>query len=370
MATSSGRTEASTRRLKTLFLSPVVVLFASATRLLLISNYDTTTATTLAASAGVGGTLLGTLVPLLPIFLPAILIFFIIVRRWGLLLLTAVFTALVSPASIHSVKEAGTILINTIDQIKETWRGVLQVQPGLQDAIIDIALVIWDWVDWIFNIILTALLFPLKLLGFDDPSLEPLLRDLWPNFMGLWSNWLWPVRLAVICMVLTLLWALYAPPWNYVPRGLPFSLSRGFLWLPNTVARFLSIAAYGICIAAVCGFSALYLQNVYRVPLAKDMPFDILRRPWLPAEKIQMASGNILVGYTMSIGNGWHVFLDEQHRTIHYLRALEVKDRTVCHLREERPPRPFLSPEHIDSGNIRPCFEQLSELERSMPGRR
>lgn len=59
---------------KAAMLSPAVILFASATRLLFISNYDTTTATTIASAAGVVGTLLGTVVPLLPPYLPILTI--------------------------------------------------------------------------------------------------------------------------------------------------------------------------------------------------------------------------------------------------------------------------------------------------------
>lgn len=58
----------------------------------------------------------------------------------------------------------------------------------------------------------------------------------------------------------------------------------------------------------------------------------------------------------MSIGNGWHVFLDEQHRTISYLHTTEVTQRTVCHVTE--PPkciRPFLEPEKINPGNVPLC---------------
>jgi hypothetical protein len=60
------RIERSSRWLRALLLSPVVLLFISATRLILVSNYDTTTATTIATSGGFVATLLGTVVPLLP----------------------------------------------------------------------------------------------------------------------------------------------------------------------------------------------------------------------------------------------------------------------------------------------------------------
>src|SRR4051794_1668012 len=52
--------------------SPLVLLFATGTRLLVISNYDTTTASTIASENGAVGTLLGTLIPLLPAFLPVV----------------------------------------------------------------------------------------------------------------------------------------------------------------------------------------------------------------------------------------------------------------------------------------------------------
>lgn len=81
-----------------LALSPFVILIASGTRLLVMANYDTTTATTVAASGGLGETLLGTIVPLLPPFLPAVCVILAIFRQWFLLALAGLCTAIVSPA--------------------------------------------------------------------------------------------------------------------------------------------------------------------------------------------------------------------------------------------------------------------------------
>lgn len=86
------------RGVQALIASPIVVLLASATRLIIVANYDTTTATTIAASSGVVGTLLGTTVPLLPPFMPVITVAFAIFRRWLLFSLSALATALISPA--------------------------------------------------------------------------------------------------------------------------------------------------------------------------------------------------------------------------------------------------------------------------------
>jgi hypothetical protein len=87
--------------LMALALSPFIVLLASGSRLIIIiGNYDTTTATTMAASGGLGQTVLGTVIPLLPAFLPVALVVLAIFRQWGLLLFAAAATALLSPAYI------------------------------------------------------------------------------------------------------------------------------------------------------------------------------------------------------------------------------------------------------------------------------
>lgn len=86
------------RGLIALAFSPIVVLLASGVRLIIIANYDTTTATTMAASGGLGQTILGTVIPLLPSFLPAVLVVLAIFRQWALLGFAAIATALLSPA--------------------------------------------------------------------------------------------------------------------------------------------------------------------------------------------------------------------------------------------------------------------------------
>lgn len=81
-----------------LALSPLVVLLASGTRLLVISNYDTNTASTMATSGGLGETLLGTVIPLLPFFLPAAAAALAIFRMWLLATFTIFAAAIISPA--------------------------------------------------------------------------------------------------------------------------------------------------------------------------------------------------------------------------------------------------------------------------------
>ncbi len=93
------------RALKAAALSPAVVLFASAIRLLLIANYDTTTATAIASASGVVGTLLGTIIPLLPPYLPILTILLVIARRWTLAALAGFATVLLSPTYVDSPRD-------------------------------------------------------------------------------------------------------------------------------------------------------------------------------------------------------------------------------------------------------------------------
>ncbi|GAA4936313.1 hypothetical protein EV188_114150 [Actinomycetospora succinea] len=96
--TDGNQQARSGRAIKALILSPAVLLVAAACRLLLITNYDTTTATAVTVAGGFTGTLLGTLVPLLPVFLPAITIALIMGRYWQLAALSGLATAIIAPA--------------------------------------------------------------------------------------------------------------------------------------------------------------------------------------------------------------------------------------------------------------------------------
>jgi hypothetical protein len=342
VASSSDRTVLTSRRVKALILSPIVILFASAARLLIISNYDTTTATTIASSAGVVGTLLGTVVPLLPPFLPAIIVFFIIFRRWGLALLTALFTALVSPMYITSAKEG---LRTAADSGRETWGEIIGVLPGLEGVVHTVGNIL----GFIVNLLGYILAWFTKFLR--GPGAELDNRGPWPalyewsdDLLSVWNGWTWAIRVAVLCTLATLLWALYGPPWNYFPRSSENQEVSGLLGtavqLLGTLVRLLGIGIYSVCVAAACGFFVLYVQNAYNVSFDKKGISEVVRRPWLPAEEIKLSSGDTLVGYTLSSSVGWHVLLIEPTRTIKYLRATEVAERKVCHMAKPTEPIP------------------------------
>jgi hypothetical protein len=252
-----------------LALSPLVVLLASGTRLIIISNYDTTTATTLAASGGLGETILGTVVPLLPPFLPAALVILAIFRQWVLLIFAAAATAVLSPA--YATVHGG-----------------------------------WDRAYPLFRVAVS--------------------HALHRQWSALWHD----SHLLVWCAVLGAIFSL----WD--------NLSRGKLTPVSAVV-----------VAAICALVLLFIQNLYRVNFDLDTISENLRRPWLPAEVIEVKAGPPHIGYVLSTDRVWHTVLDDGTRTISYVRVDDVTKRTVCRAGTPAPvtPPPLL---HLKSVPITP----------------
>ena len=83
-----------------LLLSPIGLLLISSVRLLIISDYNTTTATTVASSGGYFNTLLGTAIPLVPVFIPYIALLLLLFRRHVLSIMAFAATALIAPTPL------------------------------------------------------------------------------------------------------------------------------------------------------------------------------------------------------------------------------------------------------------------------------
>ena len=105
------------RSMQAVVASPALILFASATRLILICNYDTANAAAMAANGGIIQTLLGSLIPLLPPFLPLLVLVLLVFRRWIAAALAASAAAVVSPAYDtwangwnYAIHEAGNLV--------------------------------------------------------------------------------------------------------------------------------------------------------------------------------------------------------------------------------------------------------------------
>ena len=104
------------RRSIALILSPVGLLLISVTRLLIVADYNTTTATAIASSGGYVNTLLGTVIPLVPVFLPYLAIVLLVFRRFILSALTFGATVLISPTRLAP--------LTALNSFKENWNHV------------------------------------------------------------------------------------------------------------------------------------------------------------------------------------------------------------------------------------------------------
>lgn len=104
--------------------------------------------------------------------------------------------------------------------------------------------------------------------------------------------------------------------------------------IPKIVTPF-----YAIAVAGVCTLAVVFVQTVYRVPFDRTAASEIVRRPWLPTEKIDVKPTETYVGYLVSTEGGWHTVLKDSDRTIVYIRRGEIASREVCRV---GPPPPML----------------------------
>jgi hypothetical protein len=97
-----------------LLLSPVGILIIAAARLLIIADYHMNSALAILASAGYVNTLLGTVFPLIPAFLPYVALVLLYLNRVIASCLALVATVLISPVSMSSASTR-TLLLHDWD---------------------------------------------------------------------------------------------------------------------------------------------------------------------------------------------------------------------------------------------------------------
>jgi hypothetical protein len=83
-----------------LLLSPVGVLLLAGTRLLIVSNYNLNTALGILSSGGYVNTLLGTVIPLVPVIMPYLALLLLLLNRVIASLLAFIAALLISPSAV------------------------------------------------------------------------------------------------------------------------------------------------------------------------------------------------------------------------------------------------------------------------------
>lgn len=118
-ASRNLRPEIWVRRTVALVLSPIGLLIISATRLLIISDYNTTTAISIASSGGYVNTLLGTSISLVPLLLPYLAVFLFLIKRFVLSLIAFGAAILISPTRFAPLTVPGAF--------SRDWRHTLEL---------------------------------------------------------------------------------------------------------------------------------------------------------------------------------------------------------------------------------------------------
>lgn len=117
-----------------LLLSPVGLLIISVARLLIVSNYNPATALAIASSGGYADTLLGTVIPLIPIVMPYLALVFLFFNRVILAILAFVATVFVSPVA------AGRPVVRNI--VESDWHFILHAPVLIIVIMIVLALLV------------------------------------------------------------------------------------------------------------------------------------------------------------------------------------------------------------------------------------
>ena len=115
-----------------LLLSPVGLLLISVSRLLIISDYNPVTASAIASSGGYVDTVLGTVIPLVPIFLPYLALLLLFFGRVILGALTFLIVALISP-----ITKSG---LGVSSLAKSDWRWIVHTHAPLLPIMILLAI--------------------------------------------------------------------------------------------------------------------------------------------------------------------------------------------------------------------------------------
>ena len=106
-----------------LLLSPAGLLIIAAARLLIISDYNTATASSIVSSSGYVNTLLGTIIPLIPIIMPYLALILLFFNRVIPGILALVATAFISPTSA-SRPAIASLAVKDWDKTVSTHRAV------------------------------------------------------------------------------------------------------------------------------------------------------------------------------------------------------------------------------------------------------
>src|SRR5262245_54981882 len=318
-----------TRRSVALILTPLGLLLISAARLIIVANFNTTTAVTIASSGGFLNTLLGTVIPLVPVFMPYFALILLLSRHFLLSILAFAFAAFITPTSIT--------LTDVVGLVQADWYHLVVMISDDRQVIFMILLVILV-VLWVYNrslpealsavvvmAVAVALLFALPNLLLSQHLQSAGTNEqriVLQSSSGAYGFTGAQALIPVIVLALVFVFLAY-------PKSISGQV-EGYSWV-------LSVAV--ALIATIALFP--YVRYIYPVPQHRNYYTEAAHAMWLPAEKIALSTHRTYYGYILSSGGGWFTVLAANSRTIVYLPAGDVVSRSVCQPRLAAQPQQY-----------------------------
>lgn len=317
-----------TRRSIALILSPIGLLLISAARLIIVANFNTTTAVTIASSGGFVNTLLGTFIPLVPVFLPYVALLLLLTRHFLLSIITFIFAAFISPTSITA---AESLIV-----AEAYWNEAVALFYNYQSLAVIILIVIfigvWSYtrslVEGLSIIVVMAAVFalvialpnpyfplPVRLANNEEQNLVHNLSARLPSAVFGLPEY----EMLFALGVLALLFVGYTVFASFVSPGAGVVLRDRFSWLVTSIVAL---------VAAIAFFP--YLRFVYPIPHNHPYYAEVTHNMWLPEERIELKTRLVYYGYVLSSDSDWFTVLLANSRVIAYLSSDEIVDRSVC----------------------------------------
>ena len=310
-----------TRRSIALILSPVGVLLIAAARLIIVANFNTTTAVTIASSGGFVNTLLGTVIPLVPVFMPYVALLLLLTRHFLLSIMSFVFVAFISPTSITAAEG--------LHVAEAYWIRTIVVLHDYRAAAL-VVLIVTFIVVWIYNrsfveglsiiVVMVAALtlliaipnasFPLqiRLASRNEHHLATRVSSGAFGYSG--------IQILVALGILAIIFIIYTA---ITASNAEAGLIDSFSWLLTSVVALIATIAF-----------FPYLHFIYPVPQSHGYYAEAAHSMWLNAERIELDSHLVYYGYVLTSDDQWFTVLLVNSRLIAYLPANEVVGRSVC----------------------------------------
>ena len=325
-----------------LILSPVGLLLISAARLFIIAHYNTTTAVTIASSGGYVNTLLGSIIPLLPIFAPYLALALLLFRRFFLSIIAFIFAAFITPTPV-SFREASQLATADWHQLLAQVYRVSGSQLIAITAVTVIGVLLWiyhrDFLEAASTVVIFIVAFALI---FSTPGQLAIPIKLRLASTGDRQIYAWASANRLLAIIVV------------------FGIIFGLLMYHQSLSGVITAAV--AIIATVALFP--YVYNIYPIPRQHDYYAEALEEPWLPAERIVLNSGRVDYGYVLSTSDGWFTVLLTR-RTITYMPASHVVNRSVCQPATTAGPSsypPLVTLLYHRPPHIAACNEKLSVL--------